>query len=93
MPRTFRFAWDPEKAAANKRKHGVSFDEATSVFEDPELAYFVDLDDPERFIAIGHSALARMLVVVHLEAGGTIRVISARKATRHERKAYAQDQK
>lgn len=70
MARMYRFAWDLEKAAANKRKHRVSFDEATSVFEDPELAYFADLDDPERFIAIGHSALARVLVVVHLEASG-----------------------
>jgi uncharacterized DUF497 family protein len=91
MARTYRFTWDPEKARRNQRKHGVSFEEATSVFEDPELAYFSDLGDPGRFTAIGYSALARMLVVVHLEAGGTIRIISARKASRHERMVYAKE--
>jgi uncharacterized DUF497 family protein len=67
------------------------FEEATSMFEDPSLAYFADLDQPDRFIAIGYSALARMLVVVHLEMGDTIRIISARKASRHERKVYAKE--
>jgi uncharacterized DUF497 family protein len=56
--------------------------------QDPSLAYFADLDQPDRFIAIGYSALARILVVVHLEMGDTIRIISARKASRHERKFY-----
>jgi hypothetical protein len=89
--RTYRFAWDPEKAKLNEKKHGILFEEATSVFEDPSLAYFADVDQPDRFIAIGYSALARILVVVHLDMGDTIRIISARKASRHERKVYAKE--
>lgn len=89
--RAYRFAWDPEKAKLNKKKHGISFEEATSVFEDPSLAYFGDIDQPDRFIALGYSAMARILVVVHVEMGDTIRIVSARKANRHERRVYAKE--
>ena len=89
--RAHRFAWDPEKAKLNKKKHGISFEEATSVFEDPSLAYFADVDQPDRFIALGYSAMARILVVVHVEMGDTIRIVSARKANRHERRVYAKE--
>lgn len=87
------FTWDPLKARANLRKHGVSFVEAQSVFLD-ERARLVD--DPEhsdaedRFILLGLSAALRVLVVVHAfrEARGVIRIISARKATPTERARY-----
>jgi uncharacterized DUF497 family protein len=88
-----RFEWDPAKAAANERKHGVSFPEAQTVFSD-ELALL--LDDPDhseaadRFILLGMSAALRILVVVHCYRAteDTIRLISARKATRSERRQY-----
>ncbi len=71
-----------------KRKHGVSFEEASSVFEDPSLLRFADLDDPERHLALGYSSVARMLVVVHVAGDDTIRIIGARNANRHERAVY-----
>lgn len=89
-----RFEWDPAKAAANVRKHGVSFDEAETAFSDEHALL---LDDPEhsadddRFILIGLSAALRMVVVCHCyhEGADVIRLISARKATRTERRDYA----
>jgi uncharacterized DUF497 family protein len=72
------------------RTHGVSFEEASSVFLDP---YFLATDHPsapERFIALGFSRLARLLFVVHLERGERVRIISARRASRAERKSYEQ---
>jgi uncharacterized DUF497 family protein len=89
-----RFEWDPKKDVANQRKHGVSFDEATTVFSD-ERALLIDdpdhSDDEERFILLGLSASLRTLVVCHCyrEAEGVIRLISARKASRKERSEYA----
>ena len=92
-----RFEWDPAKARANVRKHGVTFDEAETVFADDQA---ILLDDPdhsaaeERFALLGMSARLRLLVVVHAErAEGTVlRLISARRATRSERIQYdAQD--
>jgi uncharacterized DUF497 family protein len=88
-----RFQWDPRKAAANLRKHGVSFTEAESVFMDE---YGLLLDDPEhsgsedRFILLGSSAGGRLLIVVHAYRAkpGIIRIISARKADRQERRHY-----
>ena len=88
-----RFQWDPRKAAANLRKHGVSFTEAESVFMDE---HGLLLDDPEhsgtedRFILLGSSAGGRLLIVVHAyrAAAGVIRIISARKADRQERRQY-----
>lgn len=93
MP-ALRFEWDPRKNRANQRKHGVSFDEAESVFADD---WAVLLDDPDhsatedRFLLLGLSASLHTLVVFHCyrEAEDTIRIISARKATRSERREYA----
>lgn len=90
-----QFEWDPRKDAENQRKHGMSFEEARTVFAD-EFALL--LDDPDhsaaedRFILLGLSASFRALVVVHTyrEPDDTIRIISARKATRQERWQYDQ---
>lgn len=89
------FTWDQAKARANIKKHGVSFDEARSVFLDEEARLLDDPDhseDENRFILLGMSAAPRLLVVVHAyrEAGGMIRIISARKATPRERRAYTE---
>ena len=88
-----RFVWDPAKAAANERKHGVTFEEARSTFFD-ERAKLIDdpdhSDDEERFILLGLSSSLRLLLVCHCyrSEGNVIRVISARKATTRESKAY-----
>ena len=87
------FEWDPAKAAANITKHQVSFDEARTVFyDDFAVQYFDDEHSAseERFIMLGMSSSARLLVVCHCErAGGeVIRLISARKATRNEARFY-----
>ena len=83
------FEWDRAKAEANRRKHRVTFDEAVSVFYDPLSATFPDPDaTEERLVTIGQSSRGRLLVVVHTERGETIRVISARLATAHERKRH-----
>ena len=85
------FEWDPTKAAANLAKHGVSFEEASTVFADP-LA--VTLADPahsrgeERHVIFGVSARGRVLTIMHTDRGPRIRIISARPATRRERDAY-----
>jgi len=89
-----RFEWDPKKDAANRRKHGVSFDEASTVFSDERALLIEDPDhseDEERFILLGLSASLRTLVVCHCyrEAESVIRLISARKATRKERSEYS----
>jgi uncharacterized DUF497 family protein len=89
------FTWDPAKARANEKKHGVSFDEARTVFLDERARLLVDPDhsvDEDRFILLGLSARLRVLVVVHAywESAGLIRIISARKATPRERVQYAQ---
>ena len=88
-----RFDWDPAKASANKRKHGVSFEEAQSVFYDEFARQFYDPEGSEsedRFLLLGMSNQARVLLVCHCERSGgdVIRIISARKATRNERKFY-----
>jgi len=90
-----RFEWDPAKAAANERKHGVSFAEAETVFSDDHALLLNDPDhssgDEERFVLLGLSAGLRVLVVVHCYRApdDTIRLISARKATPPERRQYA----
>jgi uncharacterized DUF497 family protein len=87
--------WDLNKARQNIKKHGVSFDEAATVFTDP---LSLTIDDPlhsdteERLIIVGESARRRLLVVVHIDAGERIRIISARVATTHERKDYEEGQ-
>jgi uncharacterized DUF497 family protein len=87
-----RFEWDPRKARSNEKKHGVSFEEARSVFFDEQALL---LDDPrpdyeeERFVLLGVSSSLRLLVVIHaLRSGDVIRIISARKATRAESGQY-----
>ncbi len=87
-----RFVWDRRKAAANREKHGVSFDEASTAFDDPLGAYYPDGLHDDRFILIGHSQQHRLLYVVHAEVrADTIRLISARKATKHEKARYEKD--
>lgn len=88
-----RFEWDPQKAAANLRKHGVAFKEAASVFADERALVIADPDHSEsedRFILLGVSGALRLLVVVHCywEDADRIRLISARKATRAEQRQY-----
>jgi len=83
------YEWDPAKAAANRRKHGVDFADAVGVFEDP-LALTIPDDHPaeDRRITVGRDFLDRTLVVVYTWRGEVIRLISARKATRRERRAH-----
>jgi uncharacterized DUF497 family protein len=88
-----KFEWDKHKAALNKRKHGISFEEAATVFYDDDALEFHDPDhseDEDRFIMLGLSFKARMLVVNHClrKSGSVIRIISARKATKHEAQRY-----
>jgi uncharacterized protein len=90
---TLRFEWDERKAAANEQKHGVSFEEARSVFFDERARLIDDPDhseDEERFILLGLSSTLRLLVVCHCyrSEGNVIRIISARKATVRESKSY-----
>lgn len=87
------FEWDSSKAASNKEKHKVSFNEARSVFFDEYAQQFYDTDssdEVDRFLMLGRSVKSRILIVVHCERndGETIRIISARKATAKERKFY-----
>jgi hypothetical protein len=86
-----RFEWDRSKATANLKKHRISFDEAVTVFYDPLAATFADpdhSDDESRFITVGYSVRGRLLVVCHVDRGGAIRLISARRATPRERKRH-----
>jgi uncharacterized DUF497 family protein len=86
-----RFEWNPEKARRNLKKHGVSFDEAVTAFYDPLSATFDDpdhSDEEQRYITIGFSSQGRLLVVGHTERGEIVRIISARRATAHERKKH-----
>ena len=86
-----RFDWDPRKAAANLRRHSVSFEDASTVFAHDYSLTGADPDHSvgeERFITFGMSQSGRPLVVSHTEQGDTIRIFSARRATRSERKLY-----
>ena len=89
-----KFEWDAAKAASNARKHGISFEEAKSVFYDEFAIQFYDPENSEleedRFLMLGLSSESRILLVCHceLDSGNTIRIISARKATRNERRFY-----
>ena len=88
------FEWDPVKARKNLRKHGVTFEEASSVFHDPLAVTGADPDHSEgeeRMVTFGVSSLGRLLVVAHTERGDAIRVISARVTTQHERRIYEED--
>jgi len=88
-----RFTWDPKKAIGNLKKHGVSFEEARSVFFDEEAIEFFDethSEEEDRFLLLGLSAYARLLMICHCrrESEGTIRIVSARKATKSESEHY-----
>jgi uncharacterized protein len=90
-----RFEWDGRKAAFNLRKHGVSFEEAVTVFYDPLSATLPDpdhSDDEDRLITIGYSSQDRLLVVSHVERGSAVRLISARGATHRERKCHEDEE-
>jgi uncharacterized DUF497 family protein len=82
------FEWDADKARTNLAKHGVSFDEATTVFDDARAIEAPDLYDPARFVVIGRSTLSRILFVVHCERDQRVRIISARRATPAQRRKY-----
>ena len=85
------FEWDPAKAAVNLTAHGVSFEEASTVFADPLSTTIADPEHSlgeERLVIFGVSARGRVLAVMHTERGPRIRIISAREATRRERGAY-----
>jgi len=90
------FNWNEYKAESNEKKHGVSFEEAATAFRDENAKIYDDDDhsqDEERFILVGYSKISRLLVVCHCCRGkenDVIRIISARKANRHERQSYEQ---
>ena len=84
-----QFAWDPNKAKFNVRKHGIAFEEAVTVFSDPLALILTDANYSDRAILIGESGKLRILLVVFIEIEDQdIRIISARRATVHERKQY-----
>ena len=86
-----QFEWDPEKAVTNETNHGVSFEEATSVFGNPLATTVPDPDHSEgeeRFLTTGLSSRQRVLIVWHTDRGEIIRIIGAREATPHERRIY-----
>ena len=86
-----RFVWDEQKATTNLAKHGVSFEEAATVFGDPLSDTFDDPDhsvEERRFLIVGTSDRGRMLIVAHTDDGEVVRIISAREPTARERKSY-----
>jgi len=87
------FEWDQNKNAKNIKKHGISFDEAATIFDDPMFITVIDEEhsiDEERYITIGLSTDGKLLLVAHTDRQGKIRLISARKATKKDEKFYAQ---
>jgi hypothetical protein len=87
----FEFEWDDEKAESNLKKHDVSFDEAATIFNDPNIATLADPDhsvDEERYVSLGVSVMMRLLSVSHTYRKERIRIINARKATSAEKKNY-----
>ncbi len=85
------FEWDDKKAKSNLKKHGVSFEEGATIFNDPRVATISDPDhseDEERFISIGKSVIRRLLTVIHTYRKARTRLISARRATKTEKKNY-----
>lgn len=88
------FEWDKKKAVSNLRKHGVSFEEASTALRDSFSATAHDPDhseDEDRFVTLGISSIGRLLAVAHTERGNNIRIISARLATKSERQIYEED--
>ena len=91
-----KFEWDEEKNKLNKRKHRISFEEATAVFEDPTVVTIYDeehSEDEDRFLVIGFDLKTRHLAVCHClrEDNNIVRIISARLATKNERKLYREE--
>lgn len=87
------FEWDPVKAASNLKKHGVAFEEASTVFDDPFSITIEDdehSDREERFVTIGRSDSGRLVVVCHCDREQRIRIIGARTAERYEQRQYEQ---
>jgi len=85
------FEWDEDKAVRNRAKHGVSFQDAATVFGDPLAVTYYDpdhSDDEDRFLTVGQSIGGEWLVVSHTDRGDCTRIISARRMTRRERKSY-----
>ena len=85
------FEWDPIKASNNFLKHEIDFIEASSIFDDPQYISFLDeehSENEERYITIGLSNKRRLIMAAHTDREGTIRIISARKATKNEEKFY-----
>jgi len=85
------YQWDPKKAQSNLRKHGIRFADAVSIFQDDSAITIEDIEhseDEDRYVTIGMDAFGQILVVVYAWRGNSIRLISARKATPYERKAY-----
>ncbi len=85
---SLQFEWDEDKAKSNVQKHGIRFEEASSVFNDPLAAIFADeahSDDEQREILVGYSAAGRLLIVAFTERSQAIRIISARQTTKRER--------
>ena len=90
----YRFEWDPRKAAENAREHWVTFDEATEAFADPLSLNMLDpshSQTEERYLLLGLSRRGRLLVVSYAERGSRARIISARLASRAERRSYEED--
>ncbi len=90
----FEFQWDPVKAVSNVSKHGVAFEDAVTAFADPLSITIHDplhSQDETRLVLIGRAHSGRLLVVVHADRGHAIRLVSARPATRMERKTYEED--
>ena len=86
-----QFEWNKNKAASNLSKHGISFEEAKTVFDDPLYVDFYDPDhseNEERYLIVGESNQGRLLIVSYTERGDSVRLISARKLTQAEREAY-----
>ena len=91
--KSISFIWDQNKAESNVKKHKISFEEAQSVFSDPNARMIFDpdhSDDEDRFVLLGLSAVLRILVIIHCyqEDDRVIRIISARKANKHEQNQY-----
>ncbi|WP_443081507.1 BrnT family toxin [Thiohalorhabdus sp.] len=84
------FEWDPEKAARNREKHGVSFEDAVGVFSGPTLTERSDRKGEKRWIAVGRLE-GRLVTVVYTRRSGTTRIISARRASQNEREQYRQN--
>ena len=92
---SLQFEWNAQKDTLNRAKHGVSFEEAATAFGDPASLTVADPDhsiEEDRFVLLGQSYRGRLLVVVHTERGEKLRIISARKATKRERRQYEEAQ-